>query len=139
MNACSKKLCSLLVLVALTLCLATAAVAREVVLYSSNQPDMLDAISLDFEKKTGIKLTVVRMGTGEAMKRIAAERANPLCDVFWSGDVAVLDNAKADFMPYASPEAAVLPPAFVEKDHRWTAANMHLMIIMANTRLVPTA
>lgn len=64
MNACSKKLCSLLVLVALTLCLATAAVAREVVLYSSNQPDMLDAISLDFEKKTGIKLTVVRMGTG---------------------------------------------------------------------------
>ncbi|SDF59676.1 ABC transporter substrate-binding protein [Desulfovibrio legallii] len=139
MNVYCKKLCALLALVVLTLGLAVAAAAKEVVLYSSNQPDMLDAIALDFEKKTGIKLTVVRMGTGEAMKRIAAERANPLCDVFWSGDVAVLDNAKADFMPYKSPQAAALPAAFVEKDHRWTAANMHLMVIMANTRLVPPA
>lgn len=116
---------------------AWSALAKEVVLYSSNQPDMLDMITLDFEKKTGIKLTVVRMGTGEAMKRIEAEKANPLCDVFWSGDVAVLDNAKGNFQPYVSPEAATLPAEYMDKDKLWTAANTHLMIIMANTRLVP--
>ncbi len=111
--------------------------AKEVVLYSSNQPDLLDMVAQGFEKKTGIKVTVVRMGTGEAMKRIQAERANPLGDVFWSGDVSVLDNAKANFMPYKSPEAATLPDGYVEKSNLWTAANTHLMIIMANTKLVP--
>lgn len=139
MKACIKSLCFALVLFAVFLGMAVCSSAKEVVLYSSNQPDMLDAISQDFESKTGIKLTVVRMGTGEAMKRIEAEKANPLCDVFWSGDVAVLDNAKANFMSYTSPEAASLPASFIEKDHKWTAANMHLMVIMANTQLVPAA
>ncbi len=117
----------------------TTVQAAEVVLYSSNQPDLLDYIAQDFKKKTGINVSVVRMGTGEAMKRIEAEKANPLGDVFWSGDVAVLDNAKANFMPYESPEAKTLPAGYKEKDNKWTAANTHLMIIMANTSLVPEA
>lgn len=117
----------------------SSAQAAEVVLYSSNQPELLDSIAQDFEAKTGIKLTVVRMGTGEAMKRIDAEKANPLGDVFWSGDVSVLDNAKANFMPYVSPEAATLPASYKEIDSKWTAANTHLMIIMANTSLIPEA
>lgn len=120
----------------LGVCLAQA---REVVLYSSNQPELLDMVSQDFEKKTGIKVSVVRLGTGEAMKRIQAEKDNPLGDVFWSGDAAVLENAKQYFMPYASPEAKPLPPAYIEKEGRWTASNTHLMIIMVNTRLVPEA
>lgn len=134
-----KRVCSTLTVMALVLGFTNFAMAKEVVLYSSNQPDMLDMIGKDFEKKTGIKLTVVRMGTGEAMKRIEAEKANPLSDVFWSGDVSVLDNAKVNFQPYKSPEAATLPAGFVEKNNLWTAANMHLMIIMANTKLVPAA
>ena len=106
---------------------AAPALADEVVLYSSNQPELLDVIAQGFKEKTGHTMTSVRMGTGEAMKRIAAERANPLCDVFWSGDLAVLDNAKADFASYKSPEAACLDPALVEKDAKWTASNTHLM------------
>lgn len=82
-------------------------------------------------------MTTVRMGTGEAMKRIAAERANPLCDVFWSGDLSVLDNAKADFASYSSPEARALEAGMVDKDALWTASNTHLMVFMVNTELVP--
>ena len=85
---------------------ASSAWAGEVVLYSSNQPELLDVIAQGFKEKTGHTMTSVRMGTGEAMKRIAAERANPLCDVFWSGDLSVLDNAKADFAPYKSGRSA---------------------------------
>ena len=123
----------------LTLCLGLAqwSLAKEVVLYSSNQPELLDMVAQGFEAKTGVKVSVVRMGTGEAMKRIQAEKDNPLGDVFWSGDVAVLENAKKNFMPYRSPEAAVLPKTAVEKDGLWTASNTHLMIIMVNTKLVP--
>src|SRR4030042_3689974 len=95
--------------------------AAEVVLYSSNPSERLDLVTKGFEAKTGIKVSVVRMGTGEAMKRIAAEKERPLCDVFWSGDVAVLENAKANFQPYHSPEAKGLPTGYVEKEARWTA------------------
>lgn len=110
--------------------------AAEVVLYSSNPSELQDMVRVGFEKETGIKVSAVKMGTGEAMKRIQAEKDNPLCDVFWSGDVAVLDGAKEYFMPYQSPEAAVLPEGYVEKDHRWTSSNAHVMIIMYNKSLV---
>ncbi len=113
--------------------------AGEVVLYSSNQPELLEVIAQGFKEKTGHTLTSVRMGTGEAMKRIAAERENPLCDVFWSGDVSVLDNAKADFAAYKSPEAQVLDPSMLDKGDLWTASNTHLMVFMVNTDLIPEA
>ncbi|MDR2800794.1 MAG: extracellular solute-binding protein [Desulfovibrio sp.] len=117
-------------------CLPFAAGAAEVVLYSSNQPELLDMVSQGFEKRSGIKVTVVRLGTGEAMKRIGAEKNNPLADIFWSGDVAVLEAAKENFMPYDSPEGKGLPAGYVAADKRWTASNTQLMILMVNTRLV---
>ena len=120
----------------LALSIAGTVLAAEVVLYSSNQPELLDMVGQNFTKKTGIKVTMVRLGTGEAMKRIAAEKANPLADIFWSGDVSVLEAAKDNFMAYDSPEAAGLPQGYVAKDKRWTAANTHLMILMVNTKLV---
>lgn len=110
--------------------------AKEVVLYSSNQPELIEMVSRGFEAKTGTKVSAVRLGTGEAMKRIQAEKENPLGDVFWSGDVAVLDNGKTNFMSYKSPEAKVLPPNYVEKDNLWTSTNVHIMIIMYNKKLV---
>jgi iron(III) transport system substrate-binding protein len=110
--------------------------AREVVLYSSNQSDLIDMVSQGFEKKAGIKVSAVRMGTGEAMKRVQAEKDNPLGDLFWSGDVAVLDAAKKFFAPYRSPESKVLPTHYIEKDNLWAATNVHIMIIMYNKKLV---
>ncbi len=126
-----------LAVLALSLSLVPAtSAAAEVVLYSSNPSELLDLVSKGFEAKSGIKVSVVRMGTGEAMKRIAAEKERPLCDVFWSGDVAVLENAKANFQPYKSPEAKALPAGYMEKEARWTASNVHVMIIMVNKSLV---
>lgn len=123
----------LLAVVTICLFLLTgSAPAAEVVLYSSNPSELLDLVTKGFETKTGIKVSVVRLGTGEAMKRIAAEKDKPLCDVFWSGDVAVLENAKANFQPYRSPEAKGLPAGYVDKEGRWTASNAHVMIIMTN-------
>ncbi|MGE5855505.1 MAG: hypothetical protein ACM34C_02985, partial [Syntrophaceae bacterium] len=131
-----KELIRSLVIAALVICLTlpgAAWAAKEVILYSSNPPEAIDLVSKGFEKKTGIKVSTVRLGTGEAMKRIQAEKDRPLCDVFWSGDVAVLDAAKEFFMPYRSPQARVLPAGYVDKTDRWTSTNTHVMIIMVNT------
>ncbi|MGE5257396.1 MAG: ABC transporter substrate-binding protein [Hyphomicrobiales bacterium] len=129
----------LAILAAVLVILPGLAAAAEVVLYSSNPSELIDLVGKGFEEKTGIQVSVVRLGTGEAMKRIAAEKDKPLCDVFWSGDVAVLENAKENFQPYRSPEAAGLPAGYVEKDARWTASNAHVMIIMVNKSLVKEA
>jgi iron(III) transport system substrate-binding protein len=129
----------LAIMAAVLVALPTLAAAAEVVLYSSNPSELIDMVSKGFEEKTGITVSVVRLGTGEAMKRIAAEKEKPLCDVFWSGDVAVLENAKENFQPYRSPEAAGLPAGYIEKDSRWTASNAHVMIIMVNKALVKEA
>ncbi len=123
------------VLMLFALCTGLAG-AAEVVLYSSNPPELLDLVSQDFQKKTGIKVSTVRLGTGEAMKRISAEKDKPLCDIFWSGDVAVLDNSKQYFASYRSPEAKALPKNYVEKEGRWTSSNTHVMVIMYNKKLV---
>jgi len=132
MFRCLSGILSILAILSFT----TAAPAAEVVLYSSNPSELLDLVSKGFEAKTGIKVSIVRLGTGEAMKRIAAEKDKPLCDVFWSGDVAVLENAKENFQTYRSPEAKGLPAGYVEKEARWTASNAHVMIIMTNKSLV---
>lgn len=129
----------LAILTAALVILPGLAAAAEVVLYSSNPSELIDLVGKGFEEKTGIKVSVVRLGTGEAMKRIAAEKDKPLCDVFWSGDVAVLENAKDNFQPYRSPEAAGLPAGYVEKEARWTASNAHVMVIMINKALVKEA
>lgn len=126
----------LVILSVMFFCFTGFKAAAEVVLYSSNPSELLDLVSKGFEAQTGIKVSVVRMGTGEAMKRIAAEKDRPLCDVFWSGDVAVLENAKANFQSYRSPEADALPAEYIEKEARWTASNAHIMIIMANKSLI---
>ena len=133
---CRHLIKSLTVLLVVFVALSGVASAAEVVLYSSNPSELLDLVSKGFEAKTGVKVSVVRLGTGEAMKRIAAEKEKPLCDVFWSGDVAVLENAKENFQPYRSPEAKALPAGYVEKEARWTASNAHVMIIMVNKSLV---
>lgn len=133
------RLRNLAMLAAALVVLPGLAAAAEVVLYSSNPSELIDLVGKGFEEKTGIKVSVVRLGTGEAMKRIAAEKDKPLCDVFWSGDVAVLENAKENFQPYRSPEAAGLPAGYVEKDARWTASNAHVMVVMVNKALVKEA
>ncbi len=131
-----RHLFGILIVAALFLFVFSNPAGADVVLYSSNPSELIDLVSKGFEAKTGIKVSVVRLGTGEAMKRIAAEKDKPLCDVFWSGDVAVLENAKDNFQSYKSPEAKVLPAGYVEKESRWTASNAHVMIVMVNKSLV---
>lgn len=118
-------------LVALVLCCFSVA-ASEVVLYTSNPPELVALAKERFEKQTGAVLKVVNLGTAEAMKRIALERRKPAADIFWSGDIAHLEARKSCFAPYVSAEAGS-PNQDFSPGGLWTATNLHLMIIMINT------
>lgn len=114
---------------------AFAATAGEVVLYSSNTVDAINAVTGEFNKKyPDIKISVVRGSSGAMMQRIKAEAGAPKADIFWSGGFALLRLYRDYFESYKSPEYAALPAVYHDADYRWAGTNAHVMVIMVNKR-----
>jgi len=130
--------CRLLSLLLITIgILAKPATAAEVVLYSSNNVETVNRVVELFTKKNpDIKVSVVRAGTGALMQRIKAEAANPLGDLFWSGGLATIAEFKAQLEPYASPQANTVAAAYRGPNGLWLGTNVHVNVLMVNTRQV---
>ena len=111
------------------------AVAGEVVLYSSNSVDAINAVTEEFNKKyPDIKISSVRGSTGAMMQRIKAEAGAPKADIFWSGGFSVLRIYKEFFEPYQSPETAGVQAGYKDATGLWSGTNAHVMVIMVNKR-----
>lgn len=84
-------------IMALSVACATAETAPEetgkLVLYSPLTTSMIENMLAMFEADTGIKTECLAMGTGDALKRIAAESENPQCDILWSGTIGTVKTA----------------------------------------------
>jgi len=114
------------------------ATAGNVVLYSSNNVETVNAVVDQFTKRhPDIKVSVVRAGTGALMQRIKAETANPLGDIFWSGGLSTISAFREQLAPYASPQAREVPAAYRGPDGLWLGTNTHVTVLMANLRQVP--
>lgn len=112
-----------------------SALAGEVVLYSSNSVDAINAVTEEFNKTNpGIKISAVRGSTGAMMQRIKAEAGAPKADIFWSGGFAVLGLYEDYFAPYKSPEAAGVAATYKSPKDLWLGTNAHVMVIMVNKR-----
>jgi iron(III) transport system substrate-binding protein len=109
--------------------------AGEVVLYSSNSVDAINAVTEEFNKKyPDIKISAVRGSTGAMMQRIKAEAGAPKADIFWSGGFSTLRLYKEYFEPYQSPETASMQATYKEPSGLWSGTNAHVMVIMVNKR-----
>lgn len=88
-----------------------------------------------FTKSTGIQVDWIRLSTGEAQARIAAERNNPRASI-WVGGVG-LDHIAAKkaglTMPYKSKAAAKIPKEFKDKDGYWTGMYAGPLCFVYNT------
>lgn len=91
----------LFVVLLCTLVAASAwAAGGKVVVYSAHEETIINALVPLFEKETGIKLEVVKMGSGDIIKRAKAELANPQADVIWSIGGEQLEAENAILAPY---------------------------------------
>ena len=75
--------------------LSVAAMAQEksVVVYTAHKASIVDALVPKFEKETGLKVDVVKAGSGDIIKRVKAESSAPKADVIWSiGGEQLEDN-----------------------------------------------
>ena len=126
---------TLLALAAAAVLASGIARAGEVVLYSSNTVDAINAAVEEFNKKNpDIKVTSVRGSTGAMMQRIKAEAGAPKADIFWSGGFSLLRLYEPYFLSYASPEYATLPPNYKAANNTWAGTTAHVMVIMVNKR-----
>ncbi|MCF6183379.1 MAG: extracellular solute-binding protein [Bacteroidales bacterium] len=115
---------------------------NEVVVYTSIDQVFSEPVLKTFEKKTGITVKAV-FDTEEAkstgvLNRLIAEKSNPQCDVFWSGDPmrAGVLKQKGITEAYQSSESKGINPCFIDKDYNWTGFSARARVLLINTQLV---
>ncbi|MEK9971168.1 MAG: extracellular solute-binding protein [Ferrovibrio sp.] len=64
---------------------ARAQSAGELTVYCSALIDWCQLMSNEFQKKTGVKVTMTQKGSGETFAQIRAEASNPKGDIWWGG------------------------------------------------------
>src|SRR5246127_2263243 len=131
----------------ITVCLLTlgavasvgpAAAEGGLVVYSSNDANLNRFVFDAFTRETGVPVDPVEGGSGVVFRRIASERERPLGDVGWGVSRALLTNNRALLAPYASKNKDAVPPEFRDPEDHWIGTNVHLIVILQNTQLVPT-
>ncbi len=117
---------------------------KEVVVYTTVDQIFSEPILKDFEKQTGIKVkalfdTEETKSTG-VLNRIIAEKDNPQCDVFWSGDPvrAVVLKNKGITKKYKSPIASDIDENFKDKDFHWIGFSARARVLIYNTAQMKT-
>ena len=125
-------------LAGLAACVATPAAAQTTaggtaIIYTSNSAQAVDAVT-DAARKSmpNLKISTVTGGSGQLLRRIEAEVAKPQGDVFWSSSANTLGAFKPLFEPYKVKDQAMILPSLRHPQDLWTAANMHVAVIMLN-------
>jgi iron(III) transport system substrate-binding protein len=120
------------------LCTGGAAQAqKKLVVYTSNESTLNDLVFGAFTKETGIVVEPVAAGSGVVVRRMQAEKARPLGDVVWGISRSLLQTNKDLFEPYASKNKDATPAEYRDPNDLWIGNNLHLLVILENTKLVP--
>ena len=107
------------------------------VVYTSNDSNLNRFIFEAFKKETGIEVEQVEAGSGVILRRMASERERPLGDIIWGVSRTLLRANKALLAPYASKNKDAVPAHFRDPDDHWLGTNVHLLVILQNTKLLP--
>ncbi len=116
--------------------------SNEVVVYTTVDQIFSEPILKEFENETGITVKVVydteeTKSTG-VLNRLIAEKDNPQCDVFWSGDpvrTIVLKNKDITF-PYQSAVANDIGGVFKDPEFHWTGFSARARVLIYNKDLL---
>jgi len=116
--------------------------SNQVVVYTSIDQIFSEPILKDFEKETGIIVKAIydteeTKSTG-VLNRLIAEKDNPQCDLFWSGDpvrTIVLKN-KNITKAYQSKVAKDINIVFKDKEFHWTGFSARARVLIYNKNLL---
>jgi len=128
-----------LALAALIAASAAEAADDQLVVYSANESTLDNLVFEAFKKETGVQVQPVEAGSGVLMKRIGAEKDRPQGDIIWGVSRSLLQSNADNFAPYHSKNADPVPAEFRDPQDRWLGTNVHLLVILANTKQVAAA
>lgn len=109
---------------------------KPVVVYTAHNSSIVDTLLPMFEKDTGLKAEVVKMGSGDVAKRARAEAANPAADVIWSISGSALTELADILEPYQPADHDKINPALIEND-AWTPYTGVVYVLAVNTSMLP--
>jgi iron(III) transport system substrate-binding protein len=120
------------------ICTSTGTMAQQkVVVYSSNDDTLHKLVFAAFSKETGIAVEPISAGSGVIIKRIQTEKDRPGGDIIWGVSRSLLETNKQYFAPYVSKNKDATPAEFREAGDLWIGNNLHLMVILQNTKVLP--
>ncbi|NIX78286.1 extracellular solute-binding protein [Microvirga terricola] len=111
---------------------------KTVVVYTAHKASIVDALAPKFEKETGLKLDVVKAGSGDIIKRVKAESSAPKADVIWSIGGEQLEDSKDLLATYTPKDDAVLVPAY-KVSPEWIPYTGILLVLAVNNKEVKPA
>lgn len=117
----------------------SAAAQQRIVIYSSNDATLNKLVATEFTKATGIAADVVSAGSGVVIKRVETEKDRPQGDIVWGISRSLLQTNVQYFDAYASQNKDAIPPEFRDPQDRWIGTNLHLLVVLQNTKSVPEA
>lgn len=109
---------------------------RRLILYTSHKEEVWKPIVDEFERRTGIWVSVVTGGTNELLDRIAAESKSPAADVMFGGGVESLEACNNLFSPYLSSEIGAVLPQYRSSQNMWSPFSALPVVLIYNTKLV---
>jgi iron(III) transport system substrate-binding protein len=116
-----------------------AGAQQRVVLYTSNEATLNKLIASEFEKATGIAVDVISAGSGVVIKRLQSEKDRPQGDLVWGISRSLLQTNAEYFDPYASAHKSAIPAEYRDPQDRWIGTNLHLLVVLQNTKSIPEA
>jgi len=102
--------------------LSVGAKAQNLSVYCPMSEDDCGLLLSSFEADTGIKSSYLRVGAGEIVARIRAEKENPQAGLWLAGAADNFIQAAREglLLPHKSAHLDKIDPAYVDKDHFWT-------------------
>ena len=116
-----------------------AGAQQRVVLYTSNDATLNKLIAAEFEKASGIAVDVISAGSGVVVKRLQSEKGRPQGDLVWGISRSLLQTNAEYFEPYASEHKNAIPAEFRDPQDRWIGTNLHLLVVLQNTKSLAEA
>ena len=110
---------------------------KKVVIYSANESVLDELVFSTFTKETGIEVQPVEAGSGVLVKRMSSEKERPQGDIIWGISRSLLQSNSALFAPYHSKNVDAIPAEYRDPKDLWIGNNLHLLVILQNTKLLP--
>jgi iron(III) transport system substrate-binding protein len=110
---------------------------KSVVIYSANESVLDELVFSAFTKETGIAVQPVAAGSGVLVKRMSSEKERPQGDIIWGISRSLLQSNAALFAAYHSKNVDAIPAEYRDPSDLWIGNNLHLLVLLQNTKLVP--